>query len=275
MLQQRAASAQQEMQRVFGAHQLASKHFQQFLTQHRERFAKPEPWTTLGATRFVEKHFRPDMKLLEFGGGGSTLWWAERVQAVTTIESGPDWAMYLLLAMMQRPELLRRWKLVMSPCTWRKRLDSGDVDTSRWLFWHHHKRVLSEPDKDRIEVGFWDNLDHDFDTLFIDSTNRWGMLRFWEDHEADLRHVRMVIVDNTESDVYARAMENFMPTDFECFHFDVNRGEQKVPNHVREWRSSVWLNPAFYPEMIGKGRRLDGSTTSSAPEALPEAVAAV
>ena len=189
---------------------LAGEHFRQYRTQYAERFAQPFPWTTLGATRFFEEHLRSDMRVLEFGGGGSTLWWCERVASLTTVESGPDWAAYLLLAMTERPELLRKWKLVMAPCTWRKRLEDGSVDTSRWHFWHDHRDLLEEVDKDRIERDFWDNLHHDHDVLFVDSTNRWDMFRHWTRGSVDAERLRMIIVDNTENDQYASAMENFL-----------------------------------------------------------------
>ena len=50
-----------------------------------------EPWYTRGAINFLDKTLAPSMKVLEFGGGASTCWFANRVSHVTCIESDPFW----------------------------------------------------------------------------------------------------------------------------------------------------------------------------------------
>lgn len=49
------------------------------------------PWWTFGWMRRVERIVRPDMAVIEFGSGNSTLWLAGRVAALTSIEHHPDW----------------------------------------------------------------------------------------------------------------------------------------------------------------------------------------
>ncbi len=52
---------------------------------------KPIPWLHADATLYLENLLTPDMEILEFGAGGSTLWFAERVKHVTSVEDDPDW----------------------------------------------------------------------------------------------------------------------------------------------------------------------------------------
>jgi predicted O-methyltransferase YrrM len=53
---------------------------------------RPIPWITYPAIDFLAERLRPDMTVFEFGSGGSTLWWAERVAHVTCVEHDPAWA---------------------------------------------------------------------------------------------------------------------------------------------------------------------------------------
>lgn len=51
----------------------------------------PIPWITYPAIRFLAGRVRPDYKVFEFGAGLSTLWWAERVSEVVSVEHDPRW----------------------------------------------------------------------------------------------------------------------------------------------------------------------------------------
>ena len=51
------------------------------------------PWLTKEAINFLEQVIkcRPDLKILEFGSGGSTIWFAQRTQFLVSIEHNPQW----------------------------------------------------------------------------------------------------------------------------------------------------------------------------------------
>jgi hypothetical protein len=50
-----------------------------------------QPWLSYDAIGYMEERLRPDSVVFEYGSGGSTLWFAERVRRVTSIEHDPDW----------------------------------------------------------------------------------------------------------------------------------------------------------------------------------------
>jgi predicted O-methyltransferase YrrM len=50
------------------------------------------PWWSFGSVREVEKIIRKNMKVFEFGSGGSTIFLAERAAAVTFVEDEEGWA---------------------------------------------------------------------------------------------------------------------------------------------------------------------------------------
>lgn len=50
-----------------------------------------KPWLTDGANDFLDKYITKDMVVLEFGMGKSTLWFAERVKLLVSIEHNKQW----------------------------------------------------------------------------------------------------------------------------------------------------------------------------------------
>ena len=50
------------------------------------------PWFSYAAIEFLESFLRPSLKVFEYGGGGSTLFFARRVAHVSCLESSKEWA---------------------------------------------------------------------------------------------------------------------------------------------------------------------------------------
>ncbi len=51
----------------------------------------PIPWYTYSAIDFLAQRNFEGKKILEFGGGQSTLWWSARAASVLTIEQDAGW----------------------------------------------------------------------------------------------------------------------------------------------------------------------------------------
>ena len=49
------------------------------------------PWFSYGAIDFLEKFLRKEMQVFEFGSGGSTLFFAQRVRSVAAVEDNAHW----------------------------------------------------------------------------------------------------------------------------------------------------------------------------------------
>ncbi len=54
--------------------------------------SRPIPWWTYAATAFFENWLKPEARVFEFGAGNSTLWLAQRVASVTSVEHDASWA---------------------------------------------------------------------------------------------------------------------------------------------------------------------------------------
>ena len=52
---------------------------------------EPCPWFTYPAIRALPRLAQPDTRVMEYGGGQSTLWWASRVAEVVSVDHDPKW----------------------------------------------------------------------------------------------------------------------------------------------------------------------------------------
>lgn len=64
---------------------------------------KPLPWLHYKAIRYLADILNEDMQIVEFGGGGSTLWFSALVDNVITYEPNPEW--YMSLATYDLPNV--------------------------------------------------------------------------------------------------------------------------------------------------------------------------
>ncbi|NES92903.1 MAG: class I SAM-dependent methyltransferase, partial [Okeania sp. SIO2B9] len=68
--------------------------------------SKPIPWYTYPAIEFIENKIASDFRVFEYGSGQSTLWWAERVLKVISVESNRNWFSYLQEKMPKNVEII-------------------------------------------------------------------------------------------------------------------------------------------------------------------------
>jgi hypothetical protein len=54
-------------------------------------FRNAIPWVTFSAIEFMENYLKDGMKVFEFGGGGSTLFFARKAKELVTVEHDPEW----------------------------------------------------------------------------------------------------------------------------------------------------------------------------------------
>src|ERR1700710_1149341 len=57
-----------------------------------DRFGNPLPWVTYPAIEFLMGLDLSDARVLEFGAGQSTLWFAKCAQSVLSYDESPEWS---------------------------------------------------------------------------------------------------------------------------------------------------------------------------------------
>jgi hypothetical protein len=71
-----------------------------------QRAGKPVPWITYAAIHFLEQEIGGEQSIFEYGGGHSTLYWAERVRRVVAVDHDPAVAAYLRQRLPPNAELI-------------------------------------------------------------------------------------------------------------------------------------------------------------------------
>ncbi len=61
------------------------------LDKRRNSLVDAMPWISFTIINFLEKYLKPEMKVFEYGSGGSTLFFAKRVETVVSIEHNKLW----------------------------------------------------------------------------------------------------------------------------------------------------------------------------------------
>ncbi len=156
---------------------------------------RSEPWVTAGAMTFLEEFVVrvPDADVLEFGSGGSTIWFSTRVGSLLSFEHDPGWAQAIRTALIDVP----------------------NVDL----------RLLERPYFNHI----FDFKDDSFDLVLVDGRDRVECARL---AKRVLRPGGIMMVDDTNriNDRYSElpaVMDNWQRIDFEVFE----RRKKKGPKH--------------------------------------------
>ena len=216
----------------------------------RDLFADPRPWMVSGAVELVEQNLRPDMTVLEYGGGASTPYWCERAGVLHTVEASPGWAMILLDYMCHRFDLVDRWRFHFVGANWAN-VDSGKRRTGR---------SLPEPEvRRRMEDDYAIVLSDRVDAIIIDGSVRQRTAeRLTTYIERDQPEI--LLVDNMDAAYVSESVDRVDFSGYERHDFwgdAVDKQGQATPDCT-----TVWLRKK--PGRPAKGTAIDPSGQSIA-----------
>jgi hypothetical protein len=144
----------------------------------------PKPWLTFPAIHFLEERIDFSIDLFEYGGGNSTLFWANRCKSVTTVEHDYEW--YKVLTQKKKDnmsvyfeELAYDNKYCRFPNTLNKKFDIIIVDgRDRVNCCRNGVKSLNEKGvlvlDDSARPPYKDAVNH-LNDLGFKSINFWGM----------------------------------------------------------------------------------------------------
>jgi hypothetical protein len=175
----------------------------------RDLFDDPRPWMVPEAVAMVERHLRPDMTVLEYGGGASTPYWCERVGVLHTVEASPGWALILLDYMHHRFDLIDRWRFHFVGANWSS-VNSGKRRTGR---------SMPAPDvRRRMEDDYAIVLSDHVDAVLIDGSVRQRTAeRLTTYIERDQPEI--LLVDNMDTEYVSKPVDQIDLSDYERHDF--------------------------------------------------------
>ena len=83
------------------------KRWRSYLKVGKSSISDRLPWITFPAIDFLKKNLKPEFKIFEYGGGGSTLFFLDRVKEVVTIEHNEEW--FNILQKNINTDISRKW----------------------------------------------------------------------------------------------------------------------------------------------------------------------
>ena len=180
------------------------------------------------AVAMVERNLRPDMTLLEYGGGASTPYWCERAGVLHTVEASHGWAMILLDYMCHRFDLIDRWRFHFVGANW------ANVNSSK----RRTGRSLPEQDvRRRMEDDYAIVLSDHVDAILIDGSVRQRTAeRLTTYIERDQPEI--LLVDNMDVEYVSEPVERIDFSGYERHNFwgeTIDKDGNASPNCTTVW----------------------------------------
>jgi hypothetical protein len=151
------------------------------------------PWVTFRALDWLESYLKPEMNVFEYGAGGSTLYFAKRVQRVVSVEH--DQGFYELVRAMLLQRKITNCDLVLhipEPCDEKSApFVSHQCSYQGLCFEKYVKTIDGYPDQS-------------FDLVMVDGRARMACI---EGAVAKVKPGGAILLDNSERPGYAHAKE--------------------------------------------------------------------
>ena len=120
-----------------------------------ERGHGGDPWLTPAAIRLLESLLRPDDQGVEFGSGRSTVWFAQRVRALTSVEHDEQW--YAAVSAQLKDDGLTNVDYILAP---------GDQPMERGGESAYARTALAFPDAS-VDFALVDGHYRDYSAKFV------------------------------------------------------------------------------------------------------------
>jgi hypothetical protein len=156
------------------------------------------PWMTFSAIDYLEKNLTKDMNVFEYGSGGSTLFFSQRVNTITSIEHDKGWYDYELniLSKLNNLEL----KLIVPQLNGRLLNHGKDYEN---MYFDNY-------------VNSIDDYEDKFDLIIVDGRQR---NECFKKAILKVKCGGVIVFDNFDREHYQKSLECVNATDFEILSF--------------------------------------------------------
>jgi len=179
------------------------------------------PWLTYDAISWVRKYLKPDMRVFEYGSGGSTIYIASRVRELVSVEHNREW-FDLVRHVIQDRGITNSTYMLVEPekrtADAVEKYSSTTFDEYKGFDFERYVRTIN---------NFPDNY---FDLIIVDGRARSACVK---ESATKIRDGGYLILDNSERDQYQEAfdfMQKYSRMDF--FGFG--------PFLKTFWNTTIW-----------------------------------
>lgn len=197
------------------------------------------PWVTEDAKAWLARNIGPGDRVLEFGAGRSTIFFAKQASRVTIVEGSPDWALWTLFYLYQHPYLLKKVRFHFCPTDWNPSFPEGVR-----RYWNENRRALDSNDITDLEADLTSVCSSGNNVVFFDGNIRQHVF-LYQIGKMNFDEVEIIAVDNTEDEWHSSVSGALIPAryvrlDFVAGPLDVvpanQNGKHITTLYVREDR---------------------------------------
>lgn len=198
-------------------------------------FNSGTPWLTEGAKSWLARNISCNDKVLEFGAGRSTIFFARQSARVTTVEGSPDWTFWTLFYLYQHPYLLKKVRMHFCPAEWNPSFPEGIR-----RYWKENRRALDSNDvyeleRDISSVSFPGN-----NIVFFDGNLR-STVFLQQIKKMDFNEVEVIIIDNTESIWNSEVCAKLIPDTYKRLDYVAGSMDVIPPWQNSKHITSIWI----------------------------------
>jgi predicted O-methyltransferase YrrM len=166
------------------------------------------PWINYFAQEVLVKELKPEFRVFEFGGGGSTLFFCKNVAEVATVEDNPEW--FNILRDIVRAKGIKHWTGYFIPPepVSETKVRSHKKPEDFMSRMEIHRLMSFEKYAKSIQI-----YPHKyFDVILVDGRARPSCIQQALPY---LKPNGLLVVDNTERDYYLEPFDEIIKTEFE------------------------------------------------------------
>jgi hypothetical protein len=179
------------------------KRWQYYLGPNRSSVIDRLPWTNFPSIDLFKKILKPTDIVFEYGGGGSTLFFLDRVKKVVTVEHNIEWYDILKNNLTQEEQLKWEGNLITAePATESRQLDMSNPND------YSSSGEIYRNETFKNYVTYIDRFEDEyFDLILVDGRARPSCIK----HSVNkVKKNGLLILDNADREYYLTQVESYL-----------------------------------------------------------------
>lgn len=198
-------------------------------------------WVTEGAKAWMETNILPTDKVLEYGAGRSSIFFARKAQRLTIVEGSPDWTLWVMFYLYDHPELMKKVRIYFCPTEWNPTFKRAR------RYWTENRAYISENDIYTLERDLSKYNDNESNVVLFDGNIR-PLVFVHQCKTMDFLKLDVIIIDNTEDMFNSDAPRELIPNEFVRLDMYAREFDDIPKNQKGKHVTSIFVRESRLPE---------------------------